>query len=183
MPGLPAVVAELGATALMPTGEAGTLSTAVGDDSVAVGRRQSVLGGAAVPTALPVSPHSMQLFPSLAQPGRAVTGPSSTLSQSSSPCSREPGDTPTSSDCSTAFPIQHPHSSPGASQTGQAWPRAPTLAVTHSSAARTGWDISLSRPNPTRDQVTRDRAWKRLTGHRRSLLCTSWGSPSPPLVW
>lgn len=50
VPGLTAVVAELGATSLTPTGEARTLGTAIGDDSVAVGRRQSAWGGPAVPT-------------------------------------------------------------------------------------------------------------------------------------
>lgn len=44
VPGLTAVVAELGATSLTPTGEARTLGTAIGNDSVAVGRRQSAWG-------------------------------------------------------------------------------------------------------------------------------------------
>lgn len=51
VPGLTAVVAELGATSLTPTGEARTLGTAIGDDSVAVGRRQSAWGDQHCPQA------------------------------------------------------------------------------------------------------------------------------------
>jgi len=77
VPGLSAVVAELGATALAPAGEAGTVGTAVGNDGVAVGRRWSVLGGQGH---LWPSPCPHAAVPSLAQPDRAVPGPSSTLS-------------------------------------------------------------------------------------------------------
>lgn len=49
VPGLPAVVAELSATTLTPTGEAGTFGTTMGKDSVAVERRQLELGYSRVP--------------------------------------------------------------------------------------------------------------------------------------
>lgn len=63
VPGLPAVVAELGATALTATGEAGTLGTAMGKDSVAVGTRQLGLGYSRAP--LPAQPGQAMAVPVL----------------------------------------------------------------------------------------------------------------------
>lgn len=82
VPGLPAVVAELGATALTPTGQAGTFGTAVGKDSIAVERRQWQLGYSWVP------------LPGTARP--ACGSPSPAPSWSHSPSSGEPGQTLTS---------------------------------------------------------------------------------------
>lgn len=151
VPGLPAVVAELSATALAPAGEAGTLSTAVGNDSVAVGRKQSVQGDQQCPLCTPAQ-HAAIPLPSTARPCR---GRSQLYTETElQPLLRRARTHCDQLRLQQSFPIQHPHSSSGVSWADPAWPRAPTLAQTQLPAScrwDRNWDISLSKPNPTQD--------------------------------
>lgn len=126
VPGLPAVVAELGATALTPTGEAGTFGTAVGKDSIAVGRRRLELGYSRVPP------------PGTARPG--CGSPSPALSWSHSPSSGEPGYTLTSPPCPapTALGLTNYLAQPG----------APALADRAAQALQSDqdWTLPWARP-------------------------------------